>query len=427
MSRYIAYAAFFLTSLSVQGTELLVNGGFETGDFTGWLATARLTSGGELLVFDGTTSPLNGVYSLTGPREGDWFALIDQGIGPGSYALTQTFTVPVSATKVTLRFSFFAQNGHFETIIGPGLDHTGAPNQHAAIDLIAGDAGPFTDVVLRNFYKGADTVDGEAATYTDYVFDITSNVVPGGTYQIRAGQADNQFFFQSGFDNVSVGAQVVPEPSTAMLFGLAVICFGLLGRKRLRRPKFQCGHRWILQLCFIASITADIASALPISFDFKLMGSYKSQSLLSLRDISSWNGQPISDTNKPTDFNRKLEATTNMYVTPSFKNILFVQVTDVTTTEGWPAASASANIALTGIEFWLPSLNGKDLGIPLFSSDYANQGQRIIGPNGTATTPTEVTDGFDFFQGQSNGGYAIHTPNYTDNLAFGLWVGECSL
>lgn len=250
MVRYHALAIVLLAASILRGAELLTNGGFETGDFTGWVASVRPGSGGDLFVFDGMVAPISALrltsdIVVAGPRSGTWYALTDQG-GIGAYALTQAFVVPLSPTRVTFRFSFFAQTSAPAVVINPiGLDYGvpcgqgGCPtNQHATVDLIGGGQDVFTTSAIRNFYKGADTVGGATAAYTDYVFDITDDVTPGGTYRIRFGEVDNNGFFQMGVDDVGVDAQsLVPEPGSIVLLASAVLAIGTSAWRRCDKKK----------------------------------------------------------------------------------------------------------------------------------------------------------------------------------------------
>ena len=230
-----ALAAFVtLSAFQAQAADLLTNGGFETGDFTGWTATLRPSSSGNITVESGTTGPLSGL-SNAGPSAGRFFALSDQS-GPGTYALTQAFTVAAGTTSVTFNFDLFANNYAGSTIVDPiGLDHRGPPNQHVRVDLLTGAAGAFDTGagVISNFYLGADA-GANPNPWTSYSFDLTALATPGGTYQIRFAEVDNQLFFNMGVDKVSINAAAIPEPGTyaLMLAGLAGVGFVARARRR---------------------------------------------------------------------------------------------------------------------------------------------------------------------------------------------------
>src|SRR6476661_581870 len=77
-----------LTVLTVSAATIS-NGGFETGDFTGWTVVTQGT--GNWFVYTGTTAPLTGVplgSSISPPPEGNFAAVSDE-IGPGTHILYQ--------------------------------------------------------------------------------------------------------------------------------------------------------------------------------------------------------------------------------------------------------------------------------------------------------------------------------------------------
>jgi len=224
----IVFASLTLVVLALssittaRADELIINGGFETGNFTGWTTTVRPASFGNLFVRSGTTTPLSGI-STVGPASGTFYALTDQ-TGPGTYALIQPFTVAGSASSVVLTFDMFVNN-YANTIVNPiGLDHTAGANQHARVDILSASASPFDTGagVLRNLFLGA-TPGINPHPYIRYTFDITSLVGAGGTFQLRFAEVDNQGFFNLGVDNVSInatfGTTPIPEPTTMILLG----------------------------------------------------------------------------------------------------------------------------------------------------------------------------------------------------------------
>ena len=130
--------------------ELLVNGNFETGNFTGWVRTDQLGSDGTFFIdTPGTTTSENGLLTVPNPAGGSYYSVTDAQ-GPGSHSLTQLFTVPVGTTALTLSFEMFANNYAGVTFISPtaGLDFsTPSLNQHARVDLLT--AGPTRSVPPR--------------------------------------------------------------------------------------------------------------------------------------------------------------------------------------------------------------------------------------------------------------------------------------
>jgi MYXO-CTERM domain-containing protein len=212
--------------------QLLTNGNFETGDFTGWTSNVQAgSSGSRFIDTPGTTSPSSGSATPANAGGGSFYVVTDQG-GPGSYSLIQSFTIPSTPSSVILSFEMFNQTSVGSANAGT-LDYAGSANQHARVDILSAAALPFETGagVLQNYYLGNDGAIPRPS-YTSYSFDITSLVSTPGTYQLRFAQVDNQGIFQQGIDNVSINfTTAVPEPSAALLGGLA-----LAGMLRRRRP-----------------------------------------------------------------------------------------------------------------------------------------------------------------------------------------------
>jgi len=128
------------------------------------------------------------------------------------------------------------------------------------------------------------------------------------------------------------------------------------------------------------TLSFEVADNLLTSFeDNILVASFHTEGLYNLVGCGTWNGQPLSDENMPSDENRFLAATANFYVDRTAHNVLYVQVTDVTTTIGafwW--GLAFENVTQTGVAFTLPPRDGNSGVLSRFrsySGDHANPGQ----------------------------------------------------
>src|SRR5580704_6018609 len=98
-------------ALTARANEVLTNGGFETGDFTGWTVSSSIGSGGSFFVCpnpgppgtgcSSNTTPLSGNPTV-GPASGNFYAVSDQ-VGPGINVITQSFTA-VANTDYVLSF-----------------------------------------------------------------------------------------------------------------------------------------------------------------------------------------------------------------------------------------------------------------------------------------------------------------------------------
>ena len=192
-----------------------MNGGFETGDFTGWSAQNEANSLGQFLVSSSIEAPLNGRLTA-GPSSGTFYALADQSFLMAS-VLTQGFTVASGASRVVVSFDLFVNN--YDNVVPGPLDFNQG-SQFGTADLLTGTANPFSTApadVLQNFYQGADDPNNNPNPYVSYSFDITSLVSPGGRYKIRFGEVASINYINLGVDNVSVTETFAPEPGTFLL------------------------------------------------------------------------------------------------------------------------------------------------------------------------------------------------------------------
>jgi len=94
-------AAFAVTAGPASAAELLTNGGFESGTFSGW-TTTQLTSPYTPWVI--ATSSDTGGMSLATPQEGTYDAMNGfDGNGPGHFTLSQTVSIPTGSTVLSWR------------------------------------------------------------------------------------------------------------------------------------------------------------------------------------------------------------------------------------------------------------------------------------------------------------------------------------
>jgi PEP-CTERM motif-containing protein len=232
----------FVALWSANATELLTNGGFETGSFLGWTVADLAGGNGSWFVDSALSTPLSGNPSV-GPNTGSYYAVSDQ-TGPGTHALSQTFTVPALGGPVILSFDMFVNDWDSGPFVNPGgLDHNLFPNQHARVDILASGASAFDTGagVLANYYLGVDPQGLNPNPYTSYALYITGVVGAGGNFTLRFAEVDNQLFFNQGVDNASiqVGAagEPVPEPGTLLLLSTGLAGLAGYGKLKLKRKK----------------------------------------------------------------------------------------------------------------------------------------------------------------------------------------------
>jgi hypothetical protein len=242
------FALFALVSGAIHpatAAELLTNGGFETGNFTGWTVVQRGASNNNWFVVDAPQGPVS-FNPTAGPASGSWYAVTDQ-TGPGAQVLSQSFSVPIGVRSLVVSFSLFANDWSGSgPVFGPGLDHSRfleeggglVSNQHARVDLMAAVPDPF-DVdagVMATGYLGVDA-GLPPHGWQRYTFDIMPYVLPGGAYVLRFAEVDNLGHFNMGVDDVSITA-TVPEPATwasMLVGGLAVAAVWCQQRRAGRR------------------------------------------------------------------------------------------------------------------------------------------------------------------------------------------------
>jgi hypothetical protein len=239
MKNTISRMLFLAGSFGVYayGSQLILNGGFETGTLADWSVATEAGSraGSGFFVTNSTTTPLTGLTTV-GAMTGSYYAVSDS-TGSAASVLYQGFMVPGGPGSVVLSYSLFVNSGGSgtptpaEICPTPGLDYNCIPSQFGIVSLISGSTNLFSTTTgdLTNFYEGVGTANNPNP-YTNYSFNITSLVSGGGTYYVRIGEVNNVDTLNLGVDNVSVvyTSTVVPEPGSAMLavggfVGIAIV------------------------------------------------------------------------------------------------------------------------------------------------------------------------------------------------------------
>jgi PEP-CTERM motif len=164
--------------------DLVTNGGFETGDFSGW----TLTNDTNSFVF---TSDPGTTYV---PHSGNYEALL------GAYGSDGTLSQTISdiAGQMLVLTYWLASDGN-------------TPNDFSALwngRVITGSA--LTNIGLSG--------------YTEYSFDVLAT----GSDELAFNERNDYGFLS--LDDVSLNA--LPEPGTLSLLGLGLVAMGVRRRKR---------------------------------------------------------------------------------------------------------------------------------------------------------------------------------------------------
>jgi hypothetical protein len=185
----------------VSTAATIVNGGFETGNFTGWTVVNQSEGSGDWFVYTGTSSPLSGA-TIAAPPEGTHAAVTDQ-FGPGSHLLYQDVSLEAGFNHtLSLQVYYENQAGVFAT--PPSLDSNVFPNQQYRVDILSPSA-PVTSVapgeVLATVFQ-TDVGDPPSLAPMPISFDLSG--FAGTTVRLRLAEVDNQFFFNASVDDVAV-------------------------------------------------------------------------------------------------------------------------------------------------------------------------------------------------------------------------------
>src|SRR5213080_4505360 len=175
-------ALCLLGSVATASATPVLNGGFESGDFSGWSVWNQTGSNGNWFTYSGTHSPVSG-YAIAAPPDGSFAATTD-GQGPGSHILYRD--VPLGAGfNHTLSFILYYENRTTIFRSPSSLDYMGAPNQQYRVDIMKPGAAVnsmATADILANVFK-TQPGDPVSKAPTPYTFDLTP--YGGQTVRIR--------------------------------------------------------------------------------------------------------------------------------------------------------------------------------------------------------------------------------------------------
>lgn len=209
-TKLVVAMALSLSAGAVQAAQIAVNGGFETGDFTGW---AQYPSGGttQTIITSNTSS---GTYAANVNIPVGAGAvnnvLKQERIGGGLLSAGQTISVSFDFRGSAADGGVLFLENFTETLVGPP--------SHQDLSVLNPNA--------------------DSSLWTTFAYDYTlgSDVSGGYTLQFAAVcGASNNCFADYYFDNISITADVnaVPVPAAVWLFGSGLL--GLVGVARKKK------------------------------------------------------------------------------------------------------------------------------------------------------------------------------------------------
>lgn len=169
-------------------TQMITNGGFETGDFTGWNV---INSGsGGWGINDGTFIPLGPGNALP-PISGNFDAVSFQS-GPGLRILSEPIIVPQNVTSAVLSWQDRIRNFS---------NQFSDPNQEWRVLILDGSGGLIQEAFSTNPGDQLQQVGPNSRS-----FDVTSllQTLEGQAIHISFQQQDNLNFFNATLDDVSL-------------------------------------------------------------------------------------------------------------------------------------------------------------------------------------------------------------------------------
>lgn len=220
----MALAGVVLSVSSFANANLIINGDFETGDFTGW-STSHL-GGSSLGVLTNPGDP-----DLGSSPSIDHYAFAGNQGGPSQNIFWQTFAVPNSLSSLNFSFDYTYRN-FSSSFVNPTvdtLDYLSVSNQQFRVEILTGSANFLTVTASDIVFTAFQTVSSSPnpVLWTNLTQDITTAVsaYQGQNLIVRFAQVDNNGPFDIGFDNVVLNATTVsvPDPATLGIFSLSLL------------------------------------------------------------------------------------------------------------------------------------------------------------------------------------------------------------
>jgi len=214
---------------AAHAANVVSNGGFETGNFTGWTASTSNAATGSCDTAWNVSSSGGGTGCLSAANpSGSTYAAYTSfdGDGPQTTTLAQTVSLAAGITSAILGWSDSYQFSYNSSTL-------------RSLDInIVGASG------TTNLYHQTFATNATQSSFVAHTLDVTSALSAYGGQSVSLqfiANVPQSFTGPAGYglDNVSLDvAAAVPEPAT---WGMMVIGFGAVGFS-LRRRKTSVAH-----------------------------------------------------------------------------------------------------------------------------------------------------------------------------------------
>jgi hypothetical protein len=219
LSLFLLVLVFFISSAA--WANLIKNGDFETGDFTGWMTS------GDIEIYD-----TDDFLGFIGEAQGmdNYFALLGKNTTDGKSQLRQDFDVTgFTSFEISFNWAFdYWDNSRYA--------------QDSFLSLVRQDGAPAKTITMLDLQtqgNGFWSPDGGLAhgTFSE-IIDLSDYTTSDARLIFRLIEESDSSWWtgtasMAGIDNIVVtGVAPVPEPGTVFLLGSGLLGLVVYGRKR---------------------------------------------------------------------------------------------------------------------------------------------------------------------------------------------------